>query len=171
MRQDQFILGVIVSNHFGVQTRVSGLFSRRGYNIDSLNVSETEDPKFSRMTIIVTGDDYIKNQIVKQLSKLRDVKKVELLPADATVLREHMLIKLDIKGHSISEITEAANIFRAKVIDFNADSVTIEMTGESSKLDAFIDYAKTFGIIELCRAGALAVKRGPGALNGEYNED
>ncbi|HOA33295.1 MAG: acetolactate synthase small subunit [Clostridiales bacterium] len=171
MRQDQFILGVIVSNHFGVLTRVSGLFSRRGYNIDSLNVSETEDPKFSRMTIIVTGDDYIKNQIVKQLSKLRDVKKVELLPADATVLREHMLIKLDIKGHSISEITEAANIFRAKVIDFNADSVTIEMTGESSKLDAFIDYAKTFGIIELCRAGALAVKRGPGALNGEYNED
>lgn len=165
MRKGQFILGVIVSNHFGVLTRVAGLFARRGYNIDSLNVGETEDPNFSRMTIIVTGDDYIKCQIVKQLAKLHDVKKVELMPKESTVLREHLLIKIDLTKCTLSEVTEAVNIFRAKVIDFNTSSATIEMTGETSKLDAFIDYAKKLGIIEMCRAGALAIKRGPTSLN------
>ena len=125
MKKGQFILGVIVTNHFGVLTRVSGLFSRRGYNIDSLNVGETEDPTLSRMTIIVTGDDYIESQIVKQLSKLQDVKKVELLPADEAVIREHLLIKVRVTNETRTQITEAVNIFRAKVIDF-----TLRMTVE-----------------------------------------
>ncbi|NLK39251.1 MAG: acetolactate synthase small subunit [Clostridiales bacterium] len=164
MKKGQFILGVIVTNHFGVLTRVSGLFSRRGYNIDSLNVGETEDPTLSRMTIIVTGDDYIESQIVKQLSKLQDVKKVELLPADEAVIREHLLIKVRVTNETRTQITEAVNIFRAKVIDFTAEAMTVEVTGETTKLDAFIEYVKNFGIIEMCRAGALAVYRGTKSL-------
>lgn len=164
MRKDQFILGVIVANRFGVLTRVAGLFARRGYNIDSLNVGETEDPRFSRMTIIVTGDDYIKNQAVKQLAKLHDVKKVELIPEEKAVMREMLLIKVKVTPDTRRDIIEAANIFRAKVIDFNADAMTIEVTGHSSKLDAFIEFMRNYGIIEMCRAGALAINRGPTSL-------
>lgn len=164
MKENQFILGVIVSNRFGVLTRVSGLFARRGYNIDSLNVGETEDPKFSRMTIIVTGDDYIKSQIVKQLAKLQDVLRVELIPEEDASVRETLLIKIQVTRENRSEATEAVNIFRAKVIDFCADAMTIELTGQTSKLDAFVEFARTFGIIEMCRAGALAIRRGRAAL-------
>jgi len=165
VKKDQFVLGVIVSNHFGVLTRVSGLFSRRGYNIDSLNVGETENSEYSRMTIIVSGDDYIKSQVVKQLAKLQEVHKVELMPMDETVIREHMLIKIKVTHETRGEVTEAVNIFRAKVVDFNTNSMTIELTGDPTKLDAFIEFAKAFGIIEMCRSGALAVSRGPGGLN------
>lgn len=165
MKNEQFILGVIVANHFGVLTRVSGLFSRRGYNIDSLNVGETENPTLSRMTIIVSGDDYIKSQIVKQLAKLRDVKKVELMPEDNTVMREHLLIKIKVTGDTRPEITEAVNVFRGKVVDFNSESIIVEVTGEPSKLNAFIDFSKKFGILEMCRSGALAIQRGPSYLN------
>jgi acetolactate synthase-1/3 small subunit len=161
MKKDQFILGVLVANRFGVLTRISGLFSRRGYNIDSLNVGETEDPRFSRMTIIVSGDDYIKSQIVKQLAKLHDVKKVELLPSEETVLRELLLIKLRLTKENRAEINDSVNIFRGKVVDLSTESITVEITGEPTKLDAFIDLSRGFGIIEMCRAGALAIKRGP----------
>jgi acetolactate synthase-1/3 small subunit len=164
MKDGQFILSVLVANRFGVLTRVSGLFSRRGYNIDSLNVGETEDPRFSRMTIIVTGDDYIKSQIVKQLAKLHDVVKVELMPLDETVLREHLLIKIRLSRETRAEINDSVNVFRGKVVDLNADSMTVEITGEPGKLDGFIEIAKNYGIIEMCRAGALAVKRGSGGL-------
>ena len=161
MKKDQFILGVLVANRFGVLTRISGLFSRRGYNIDSLNMGETEDPRFSRMTIIVSGDDYIKSQIVKQLAKLHDVKKVELLPSEETVLRELLLIKLRLTKENRAEINDSVNIFRGKVVDLSTESITVEITGEPTKLDAFIDLSRGFGIIEMCRAGALAIKRGP----------
>lgn len=164
MKKEQFILGVLVANRFGVLTRISGLFSRRGYNIDSLNVGETEDPNFSRMTIIVSGDDYIKSQIVKQLAKLHDVKKVELLPIDETVLRELLLIKLKLTKENRAEINDSVNIFRGKVVDLSAESMTVEITGEPTKLDAFIDLSNSFGIIEICRAGALAIKRGPDGI-------
>ena len=114
MKKDQFILGVLVANRFGVLTRISGLFSRRGYNIDSLNVGETEDPRFSRMTIIVSGDDYIKSQIVKQLAKLHDVKKVELLPSEETVLRELLLIKLRLTKENRAEINDSGEYFQGQ---------------------------------------------------------
>ncbi len=165
MKDKQFILGVLVSNHAGVLTRISGLFSRRNFNIDSLNVAETENPKLSRMTIISRGDDYTKNQIEKQLAKLHDVKKVEILPHNNTVIRELLLIKIKVTKKTRSEIVESVNIFRGKVVDFNIDSVTVEITGESSKLDAFIKFAAEFGIIEMCRAGALALKRGIAPLS------
>ncbi|HOJ48320.1 MAG TPA: acetolactate synthase small subunit [Bacillota bacterium] len=160
MQEKQFILGVLVSNKAGVLTRISSLFSRRNYNIDSLNVAATENPALSRMTIIAQGDDGVREQVVKQLRKLYDVKKVEVLEPDNTVLREHLLIKLKVTKSTRSEIVESVNIFRGKVVDFNIDSVTVEITGESSKLDAFIKFAADYGIIEMCRAGALAVRRG-----------
>lgn len=164
MNKEKFVLGVIVSNHFGVLTRVSGLFSRRGYNIDSLSVGETENPAFSRMTIVVSGDDYVKEQIVKQLAKLHDVKKVELMHRENTVTREHLLIKINAKGGKRTEISDAISVFRGKVVDFNASSMTVEITGETSKIDAFIELSKSFGILEMCRAGALAIKRGDTCL-------
>ncbi len=160
MSTDKFVIGAIVANRFGVLQRISGLFARRGYNIDSLNVGETENPQYSRMTIIVSGDEYIKSQIVKQLSKLHDVKRVEIMPDDSTVLREHILIKIKVTRETLPELTEAVNTFRGKVVDFNTESITVEMTGESSKLYGFIEYAQNFGIIEMCRAGAVAIKRG-----------
>lgn len=160
MRKDQFLLAVLVANRFGVLSRVAGLFSRRGYNIDSLNVSETDDPKISRMTIIVTGDEYIKSQIVKQLEKLHDVIRVELMPEEGIIAREHLLVKIRVTGETRAEIIEAVNIFRGKVVDFSKDTMILEATGESRKLDALIEFANQFGIIEMCRAGALAIKRG-----------
>jgi len=169
MKDGQFILGAIVSNHFGVLTRISGLFSRRGYNIDSLNVGETDDPAYSRMTIIVSGDDYIKDQIVKQLAKLHDVKNVEIMPEHNTLIREHMLIKVQATKDTRAEITDAVNVFRGKVVDCNPDSLTVEITGETSKLDAFINLAKGFGILELCRAGALSMQRGNECLDNNEN--
>lgn len=162
--KEKFILSVLVANHFGVLTRISGLFSRRGYNIDSLNVGETETPELSRMTIIVTGDDYIKSQIVKQLRKLQEVKKVELLPKSETVLREHLLVKICSTRQTRSEIIEAVNVFRGKVVDFNTDSLVVEINGEQTKLNAFVEFVKAYGIIEICRSGALAMKRGAEAL-------
>jgi acetolactate synthase-1/3 small subunit len=170
MNEKHFILGVLVSNRAGVLTRISSLFSRRNFNIDSLNVAETENPEFSRMTIIAKGDDSVREQVVKQLAKLYNVKKVEVLSPDETVVREHLLIKLKVTKSTRSEIVESVNIFRGKVVDFNIDSVTVEITGESSKLDAFIKFAADFGIIEMCRAGALAVKRGIVSLNDNSDE-
>lgn len=160
MENEKFILSVLVANHFGVLARVSGLFSRRGYNIDSLNVGETVNPEISRMTIIVSGDEYIKSQIVKQLAKLQEVMHVDLLPKDETVLREHMLIKTKVTLDTRGEITEAVNVFRGKIVDFNVDSVTVEINGEPPKLNAFIEFCKKHGILEMCRSGALAMKRG-----------
>ena len=127
MKRERFILGVIVSNHFGVLTRVSGLFSRRGYNIDSLSVAETENPKLSRMTIVVSGDEYVKEQIVKQLAKLHDVKKVELMENDI-VTREHLLIKIRVENNIRSAISEAVSVFRGKIVDYSSTSMTVEVT-------------------------------------------
>lgn len=171
MKKGQFILGVIVSNQFGVLTRVSGLFSRRGFNIDSLTVGETEQPMYSRMTIVATGDEYDKEQIVKQLEKLHDVKKVDLMSPGETVVRELLLIKIDAKHEHRAEIMEAVHVFRSKVVDFNPDSITVEVTGEDSKLDAFIEYVKEFGILEMCRTGITAIGRGNNCLYEEENKN
>ncbi|HOD93665.1 MAG TPA: acetolactate synthase small subunit [Clostridia bacterium] len=168
MKKGQFILSVLVSNHAGVLTRISGLFSRRNFNIDSLNVAVTEDPSFSRMTIIARGDEAVQEQIEKQLAKLHDVKKIELLRPEKTVLREHLLLKIKVTKKTRGEIVESVNIFRGRVVDFNLDSLTVEVTGESDKLDAFIKFVSQFGILEMCRAGALAVKRGTMADDTDY---
>lgn len=166
MEEKTFILGVLVSNEFGVLTRVAGLFARRGFNIDSLTVGETEIQGLSRMTIAATGDDYIKTQIVKQLQKLHDVKEVEILSDEQIVTRELMLIKVNVEQDKHAEVMEAVKVYRAKIVDLCAQAITVEITGESDKLDAFIDYVRPYGIAELCRTGITSINRGCRSLSG-----
>ena len=156
---DQFIVSLLVNNQFGVLTRVAALFARRGFNIDSLTVGVTETPEFSRMTILAKGDEYIKEQIVKQLMKLEDVKMVQLMRPDQTVQRELLIVKVRVERSKLSEITEAVNTYRANVIDLSPDSLLIEITGEPQKLNAFLEYIKDYGIIEMSRTGPTAMGR------------
>ncbi len=160
----QFVISIRVSNKFGVLTRVASMFSRRGFNIDSLTVSATETAGVSRMTITATGDDYTKKQIILQLNRLHEVLEISEMPFESSLIRELLLIKIKNIGEKHQEIMDAVNIFKASIIDYAPDSFCIEVTGESSKLDTFIDVVKPFGIIEMCRTGALALSRGSASL-------
>ena len=153
------IISILVENQFGVLARVSGLFSARGYNIDSLCVAETEDPAVSRMTVVVRGDDRVLAQIEKQLKKLVETIGVEDLTGVAHVERELIMIRVQAKGKKRSEVIEIANIFRAKVVDLSPDSIVIEATGSAGKIKAFIDMMHPFGIEELVRTGKIAIGR------------
>ena len=157
---NRHILSVLVENQSGVLSRVSGLFSRRGYNIDSLTVGETEDPKTSRMTIVVRGDDWVLEQIKKQLNKLVDVIKVIELKANQAVFRELALIKVDAAPEARATVISTIDIFRAKVVDVGKESLTAEITGDQSKVDAFIELMRPFGIREIVRTGLTALERG-----------
>ena len=152
-------ISVIVENKFGVLARVSGLFSSRGYNIDSLTVGETHDPGISRMTIVVRGDDNILEQVLKQLNKLVDVIEVHDLPKGTYVGRELGLLKVKCESGARTEVLEIVNIFRAKVIDIGPRTVAIQITGEGSKIDAFVQLMEPFGIVELARTGMVAMVR------------
>lgn len=145
------VFSILVENSAGVLSRVAGLFSRRGYNIDSLTVGETTDPKVSRMTVTVTGDDDVLEQIEKQLSKLIDVKEVVELPAEASVCRELVLVKVECDTTRRQEIIAISDIFRANIVDVSTESVIIELTGAQSKLNAFIELLNGFKITELCK--------------------
>ena len=158
------VIALLVSNQSGVLTRVSGMFARRGFNIDSLTVGETEHSELSRITVTMTGEEHTLNQIVKQLGKLHDVKKLEVLEDKSTVVRELLLIKVAVKPETRQEIMDAVNVFRCKIIDFAPESLCVEITGESSKIDAFVDYMKPFTIIERCRTGVVALSRGSKTL-------
>ena len=170
MDSSQFTVALLVANQFGVLTRVSGLFARRGFNIDSLTVGATQDPRFSRMTISAQGDDYVRGQIVRQLEKLEDVKTVQLMDESRTVLRSLMIVKVQLEKGRLSEIVEAANTFRASVIDLSPDSVLIEITGTLDKLQAFLEYAKGFGIIETSSTGSTAIGRSGYCLGEEAKQ-
>ena len=165
MAMEKFILSVLVNNEAGVLTRVSGLFARRSFNIDSLSVAETNDPKVSRITISATGDDYLKEQIVRQLEKLHDVKVVQMMDPERTVVRELMLIKVNADHEERSHIQEAVGVFRAKVIDLSQDSMIVELTGEKSKIDAFLKFLEPYRVTELCRTGMTAIGRSDYILN------
>jgi len=159
----RFVIAVLVSNISGVLTRVSSMFTRRGFNIDSLTVGETESSEFSRITITFRGDDYIKDQILKQLGKLYDVKQAKVLEHD-TVQRELLLIKVKNCPETRQDILAAVDIFRSKIIDYSTDSLCCELTGETTKINAFIELLKPFGIIEMCRTGIVALERGSNCL-------
>lgn len=161
----RFVIAVYVENKYGVLARVSGMFMRKGFNIDSLTVGETDDPDFSRITITMNGDDYASEQLINQLKKLHNVKKVKLLENGGTVERELMLIKVSNSSEKRSEIMDAAEIYRAKVIDYTTDTVCIEVTGEPSKINAFIDVMKPLGIVEICRTGVVALERGANIMS------
>ncbi|NMA25015.1 MAG: acetolactate synthase small subunit [Clostridiales bacterium] len=167
MQNHQFIVSLLVSNQSGVLMRVSSLFSRRAFNIDSLTVGETENPSLSRMTIVSWGDDYMKEQIVKQLQKLHDVKKVQLMQSDKIVVRELMIVKVKLDKGALPELMEAVNAYRASVVDLSPDSMSIEITGETVKLNAFLDYMRQYSIIEMARTGPTAVGRSTYCLANE----
>ena len=158
------VFSILVENSAGVLSRVAGLFSRRGYNIDSLTVGETTDPKVSRMTVTVTGDDDVLEQIEKQLSKLIDVKEVVELPAEASVCRELVLVKVECDTTRRQEIIAISDIFRANIVDVSTESVIIELTGAQSKLNAFIELLNGFKITELARTGFTGLARGTASL-------
>jgi acetolactate synthase-1/3 small subunit len=153
-------ISVLVENKFGVLARVSGLFSARGFNIDSLAVGETEDPTISRMTIVVRGDDRVLEQVMKQLRKLIDVIKVVDLTRKDIVERELVLIKVLCSGGKRAEIMEIVDIFRGRIVDVDQKIVTIELTGHESKIQALLELMKPFGIQELVRTGKIAIARG-----------
>lgn len=152
-------ISVLVENKFGVLTRVAGLFSGRGYNIDSLNVAPTHDPRSSRMTIVTRGDDATVEQIVKQLNKLVNVIKVQDFREGEYVDRELVLIKVKVDSKSRADAMQIADIFRAKIVDVQPASLTIEVTGDESKIEKFIELMQTFGIQELTRTGKVALAR------------
>ncbi len=156
---NRFVIAALVENKYGVLTRVSGLFMRRGFNIDSLTVGATDDPAYSRITITVSGDDYLREQLINQLKKLHNVKNVELLDDKQSVERELMLVKVKNSPENRGEVMAASEIYRAKIIDYNPKTLCVEVTGEPSKIDAFIDVVKPLGIIELCRTGVVALER------------
>ena len=157
MHEQEYVLSVKVANNNGVLPRVAGLFSRRGYNIKSLNAAETEEPNVSRLTIVVAGDLRILEQIKNQLMKLYDVHEVKIL-TDA-VTREHILIRAGRSAEDRHKIIEIANLYRAKPVDIAADSIMLELTGESAKIDSFIQLLKPFGIIKMVRSGITALER------------
>ena len=156
---NKFVIAVYVENKFGVLTRVTSMFTRRGFNIDALTVGETECPEYSRITICLSGDGYAREQLINQLRKLHNVKKVDVLEEEC-IKRELMLIKVGYTKDTRSDIITAADVYRAKVIDYTPEEMCIEVTGDPSKVDAFIRLMIPFGIIEICRTGIVALERG-----------
>ena len=154
------VLSMLVDNTSGVLSRVSGLFSRRGYNIDSLTVGETADPRYSRMTVVVRGDELILDQITKQLAKLIDVVDIKTLQDGESVTRELILVKVRADAEHRQDIVSTAGIFRANIVDVGVDSLTIEMTGNQSKIEAFIGILMGYEILELARTGITGLSRG-----------
>ncbi len=163
------IVSVLVANNSGVLSRVSGLFSRRGYNIDSVSSGETEDPAVSRLTIVVRGDYNVLEQIEKQLNKLVDVIKVAALDEDSSVCRELLLVKVKAHEANRAAISEIVDIFRARIIDVASESLIVEITGAESKLTAFLDLMQKYDIREIARTGITALGRGNDALRDEVN--
>jgi acetolactate synthase-1/3 small subunit len=153
-------LSVLVENRAGVLSRVAGLFSRRGFNIDSLAVGVTENPEVSRMTIVVNGDEYIVEQVSKQLNKLIDVIKIKRLDKHESVSRELALIKVSATAATRSEIVQIVEIFRAKIVDVSKSTLTIEISGDTDKVAALEDLLRQFGIKEIVRTGTISIERG-----------
>lgn len=152
-------ISVLVENKFGALTRIAGLFSGRGFNIDTLNVAPTQDASASRMTIVTRGDDATLEQIVKQLNKLVDVIKVQDFRDDEHVDRELALVKVTVDSRTRSEVMQITDIFRAKIVDVQRRSLTIEITGNEAKVGKFIDLMGPFGILDLTRTGRVAMPR------------
>jgi len=152
-------LSVLVENRFGVLTRVAGMFSGRGFNIDTLNVAPTLDASMSRMTIVVRGDDKVLEQVVKQTEKLVDVIKVEDFRDDEFVDRELVLMRVNVTAKTRSEVLQICDVFRAKIVDVRLDKLVIEITGNEGKIAKFISLMEHFGIAEITRTGKVALSR------------
>lgn len=158
-------ISLFVDNESGVLSRVAGLFSARGFNIESLNVAETLDPDTSRITIVTSGDDFIIEQIIKRFNNMVNVIWVDDLTDDPRVEREMVLVRVGAASEHRAEILRTADIFRAKVVDVGRESYTLELTGDKDKVGAFIDLLMPMGIIEIARTGTVAMKRESKILN------
>ena len=154
------VFQLLVDNTSGVLSRIAGLFSRRGYNIESITAGETADPKYTRITIVASGDDEILEQIEKQLRKLTDVRNIKELEKDNSVYRELCLLKVEADSETRQKIIALVDVFRAKVVDVAPDSLIAEITGNQSKVDAFIDLLSDFRILEIARTGIAGLQRG-----------
>ena len=155
----QRVYSLIVDNTTGVLSRISGLFSRRGYSIDSITAGVTADPRFTRITIVASGDELILAQIEKQVRKLEDVVEIKVLKPEESVYRELIMIKVRANKAERSEIISVADIFRAKIVDVENDSLMIELTGNQSKLEAFLNLLDGYEILELARTGITGLSQ------------
>lgn len=158
------ILSILVDNNAGVLARVASLFGRRGYNIDSLTVSETDDPKVSRITITTSGDANILNQILLQTGKLIETRALAILPGAESIQRELLLVKIAANDETRGIIKEIAEIYKAAIVDLSVDSMVVELTGKPSKIDAFLKVIQNHNILELCRTGVTAIEHGRATL-------
>ena len=161
---NKFVIAVYVDNHFGVLTRVTSMFTRRGFNIDALTVGETESSEYSRITISLSGDGYAREQLINQMRKLYNVKKVEVLQESELIKRELMMIKVKNTPETRADILAAVEVYRAKVIDYTTGELCVEITGDPNKIDAFVKLMLPFGILEMCRTGVVALERGSNTL-------
>lgn len=161
---ERHTISLLVENRFGVLARISGLFSARGYNIDSLSVGVTDDPMVSRMTIVVRGDDRVLEQVQKQLNKLVDVIKVTDYVDTPHLERELLLAKVTAEKATRSELIQICDIFRAKIVDVALDSLVVELTGDREKIEALLRLLRPFGIKEISRTGIVAMARGKKAI-------
>lgn len=159
------ILSILLENESGALSRVAGLFSARGYNIESLTVAPTEDPTLSRMTLVTRGDDRIIEQITKQLNKLVDVVKLIDLVESSHIEREIMLVKIQAQGGYREEVKRMTEIFRGKIIDVTSSSYIVELTGTQDKLDAFLNALEETSVFEVVRSGATGISRGERGLH------
>ena len=167
----KYLLSVLVENHAGVLSRVAGLFSRRGFNIDSLAVGITENTEVSRMTIVVDGDEHTVEQVSKQLNKLIDVIKIKRLDKNESITRELALIMVSSNASTRSEIVQLVEIFRAKIVDVSKTTLTIEASGDEDKVSALEDLLRPFGIREVVRTGTIAIERGNRIIKATNNEE
>lgn len=158
-KQDSHVLSVLVNDHAGLLYKVSGLFSRRGFNIESLTVGPCEIPERSRMIIVVQGDEATVDQVIRQLDKLIDVIEIDRLPRENDVERELILVKVGCSSQARAELLQIAEIFRANIIDVSHSALTLELTGQQDKLTAFVNLLEPFGIIRIVRTGLIALER------------
>ena len=154
------VLSLLVDNTSGVLSRIAGLFSRRGYSIDSITAGVTADPRFTRITIVASGDELILSQIEKQVRKLEDVIEIKVLHPEDSVYRELIMVKVRANKTERTEIISVADIFRAKIVDVEKDSLMVELTGNGSKVDAFLELLEGYEILELARTGITGLQRG-----------
>ena len=158
MRRQVFSL--LVDNNPGVLSRIAGLFSRRGYSIDSITAGMTADPRFTRITVVASGDELILSQIEKQVRKLEDVREIKVLKDDESVFRELIMVNVRVNAQQRNEVISVADIFRAKIVDVDKESLMIELTGNQSKLEAFLNLLDGYEILELARTGITGLARG-----------
>ena len=154
------VYSLLVDNNPGVLSRIAGLFSRRGYSIDSITAGMTADPRFTRITVVSSGDELILSQIEKQVRKLGDVREIKLLKDDEAVYRELIMVKVRVNAQQRTEVISLADIFRAKIVDVEKESLMIELTGNQSKLEAFLNLLDGYEILELARTGITGLSRG-----------